>query len=622
MKKFTRSTIVVLLVSGLAGCALPEKQAIQPPPPPATPTPTYVEQQAPAYGYPPAYPQNEIVPKSPSRPGFLDLGDEEEKTVVEEDIEVSLPSMGYINDRIFEYGRKLNRWKELDSRSVGVEMASEDAELMVRCFRRLQNVLNGYSDLRTKMLQAQKISTAVAISNAEIIELQKNDIAFVENACGRLLTDSEDQAMGWTQREEGADLAQVETLIDRYDSSGEYEEVIQVWSKIPEFQLPRVKLRTKIHYGNALMYMHQEEKAAVIYKEVVDQMSVSEEQATDLVSLRKVLADLYTASGNFKAAEIQYKKISEDYLNLGRHEEWSKLQLSILDRSMEDSPELKEYSALLRNFLGFIPEQDGYNVVWQAENFLSNYPYSPVASNADFIKEAASKMADNWFNGFMAEVDGFIKERKFQEALDLLETMPIDIVSADKQMSVKAKNEEILLSEAVDKETEKMALIQELQHQWNNGMVLVKEGRYDEAIVIFTNLLDTEYSIKAETKIEEISLEAAKADRKKAAQIFVRFTKTTDLDSKKKLLVECRKVLKGILEKYPDVDIAPKVVGNIRRVEQEMNAIDPGLIYLADQPEQRAQLDGVDQAFNRTLIETPPVQTPIVEEELDVETNP
>lgn len=613
MKKSTWSVILVLGFLCLKGCALPEKQIVQPPQAPTN----YPQEQFPVYV------EDKSVPKSTPFPGLLDLGDQEEEKVIEDEIEVLLPTMGYVNDRIFEYGRKLNRWKELDSRSVGVELSGDDAELMVRCFRRLQNVLNGYSELRSKMLQAQKISTAEAISSAEILELQKMDIAFLENACGRMLADSEDQSMGWTQREEGADLAQVETLIDRYGSNKEYEEVIQVWTQIPDFQIPRVKLRTKIMYGNALMYMHQEEKAAGMYKQVVDQMSSSEEQATDLVSLRKVLADLYTASGNYKAAETQYKKISEDYQNLGRHEEWSKLQLSILDRSMEDSPELIEYSALLRNFLGFIPEQDGYTVVWQAEKFLNNYPYSPVASNADYIKEIATQMADNWFNGFIAEVDGLKDAKKFQEALELLETLPTDIISTDKQIGVKEKNEELLLTEAVEKETEKMALIQELQHQWNNGMVLVKDGRYDEAIVVFTNLLDTEYSTKAERKINEIALEAAKKDRKKAAQIFVRFTKTTDPESRKKLLLECRKVLKAILVKYPEVDIAPKVLGNIKRVEQEMNAIDPTLIYLADQGMQQAQPDNLDRTFGgNTTIGANPVQTPIVEQSIEIESNP
>jgi hypothetical protein len=176
--------------------------------------------------------------------------------------------------------------------------------------------------------------------------------------------------------------------------------------------------------------------------------------------------------------------------------------------------------------------------------------------------------------------------------------MPTDIIGADKQQAIKAKNEELLLAEAVEKETSKMSQMQDLQNQWNNGLLLAKDGRYDEAIAVFTGLLNSEYSTKADDKIKELSLEAAKNDRKKAADLFIRFTKTTDLESRKKLLIESRNLLKNILIKYPGVEIAQKVRGNIERVEQEMNAIDPNLISMADQQVTPAVQDqGVDHAF-------------------------
>jgi len=608
MKKIVRNIAISLCVVSMGGCAIPEVQQPRATVPVATGT-----YQVPAV----ASPQNTSVIKTATQPRYLDVGIEQDDTIIEEDIEVTLPSMVYVNDRIFEYGRKLDNWKELDSKSVGMELNEDDAAKMVRCFRRLQNVLNGYSELRSKMLQAQQISTAEQISGADLFQLQTADIEFLEDGCGKLVSGVEDQSAGWNKREEGADLSKLETLIDRYDESREYEEVIQVWLQIPPFQIPRVHVRAKIKYGNALMYLHQEEKATEVYREVVDQMSDSDEQATDLVSLRKILADLYTAAGDYKSAKVQYKKISEDYQNLGRLEEWSKLQLSILDRSLDDSPELTQYSSMIRNYLGFIPEQDGYKIVWQADKFLSNYPYSPVASNVDFIRESAMLRADQWFDSSIGAVDALSGEKKFDEALELLETMPTDIIDADKQLQVRGKNEELLLAAAVEKETYKMAMIQELQHQWNNGMLLVKAGRYDEAIDVFTNLLDSEYGVKAENKIKEISLQAAKADRKKAAGLFIRFTKTTDPESRKKLLIESRQLLRDILVKYPDAEITFKVKGNIARVEQEMNLIDPNLINFADQDTQDIVVDGVGNAFNSTFIEPKSVKPSVIETSTD-----
>ncbi len=604
MKKIAWGFLFAFCVVNLCSCAGPGKRRVN------TPSSATANQPTPIY-----VPGNTDT-KNGGQTRYLDLQDPQQE-VVEKDVEVVLPSTTYINDRIFEYGRKLERWKQLDSQSVTKKLSDQDAVQMVRCFRQLQDVLGGYSELRSKILQAPEVATANKITNEEIFELQKNDIAFLENACGRLLTDPDVKGLGSNQPHDGDDLTQLEALIDRYAASKEYEEIVQVWLKIPEDQLGRVHLRSKIIYGNALMYLHQEEMAAKIYQQVVEQLSAPGEQATDLVSLRKVLADLYTASGNYRLAENEYKNISSDYQKIGQLEEWSKLQLSLLERTKDTSPELKEYSEILRNFLGFVPERDGYSLVWQTEKFQSSYPYSPVVSNVEFIKNTVTEAADKWFNGFMADIDKLSDEKQFSKAIMLLETMPTDIVGADKQLAIKVKNQELKMAEAVETETDKMAQIQELQNQWNNGMLLAGNGRYDEAITVFTNLLDTEYSVKAESKIKELSLEAAKAERRKAADLFIRFTKTTDIESKKKLLVESRKLLKNILVKYPDVEIGPKVIGNIQRVEQEMNALDPNLIFMADQTGPiKVQGDGVEQAFD-----VPVKQTPVKETTLDTSIN-
>ena len=607
MKKIVWGAFLAFCLVNLAGCAFPEKPRV------SRPLPTTSASQS-----SPVYVQEDSSPADIEQPKYSGNGDQQQEGTGKESLKPESPSIEYVNDRIYEYGRKLDRWKELDDKSVTMKLKADEAAQMVSCFRRLQDVLNGYSALRNQMLQAQKSDVASSIGNEEIFELQKKDIAFLEDSCGRSLADSADKSLGWNQAEEGADLSQLETLINRYAASKEYEELVQVWLKIPESQLGRVHLNTKILYGNALMCLHQEEKAAKIYQQVVNQMTDSKEQATDLVSLRKVLADLYTASGNYSAATTEYKKISEDYLNLGRLEEWSKLQLAMLDRAKDGSPELREFSEMLRNFLGFVPDRDGYKIAWQAEKFQTSYPYSPVASNVELIRTSVLEAADKWFNGYMAEVDKLANEKRYAEAIKLLDKIPTDIIGADKQPLITAKHDEIQLAEAVEKETGKMARMQDLQNQWNNGMLLANGGRYGEAIAVFKTLQDTEYSTKAEAKIEELSLEAAKADRRKAADLFIRFTKTTDLDSKKKLLVECRNLLKGILVKYPQVEIASKVVGNIERVEQEMRKIDPNLVSEADQKDSSTIGGGEnDTSFSAPVSKTMTgVQAPIIETDL------
>lgn len=499
---------------------------------------------------------------------------------------VALPDMEYVNDRIFEYGRKLERWKELDSQAVVLDLDEEASEEMVRCFRELQKVLGGYNKIHGDLLQQDFMSSTNLISNREILELEQRDITFLESSCGRLLKSGEDKGAGWEQRQDKADLPQIETLVERYAKNNEFEEIVQVWQQIPEHQLDRVHLNTRISYGNALMALHQEEEAAKIYQEIVDLMSSSDDQPTDILSLRRILADLYTASGSYDKAEEQYVEISNDYKNLEKIEGWAILQLSILERSEAGSPELKEYSSLLRNYLGFTPGRDGYKLVWQADKFLVDYPYSPVSSNVDIIKSSTQAEADKWLEVFLGEVDVLAEEERFQDALLKLETLQEDILSGEKLVLIRQKTDDLTLAEAVSRETQKIEKLQALQKQWNDALIFIDKGSYDEAIEILTAMLDSEYALKADKKIAEASLLAARAERRKAADLFIRFTKTTDLESKKKLLIDSRRRLVDILIKYPNVEITDKVIGNIARVEKEMNAIDPSLISRADRGEE------------------------------------
>ena len=493
-----------------------------------------------------------------------------------------LPDMQYVKDRIFEYGRKLDRWKDLDNQAVVADLDEAASEQMVRCFRDLQKVLNGYNHIHEALLRRDFMDSSALISGEEVMKLEQRDISFLESGCGALLKSDDDSGAGWAQREEQADLPQIETLIERYAGSEEFEEVVQVWQQIPDNQLDRVHLNTRISYGNALMALHQEAEAGKVYQTIVDLMTSSDDQRTDILSLRQVLADLYAASGDYKKAEEQYQEISNDYKSLAAIEGWAILQISILERSEPGSPELQEYSSLLRNHLGYSAQRDGYKLVWQAEKFLADYPYSAVASNIDIIRESAQRKADTWLTAFLAEVDIMAGEERYQDALLKMETLQEDILSGEKLIETRKKSDDLTLASAVFHETKKIEEIQILQRKWNDALLLIDTGSYDEAIELLTTMLDSDYGLKANNKIEEASLFAARAERRKAADLFIRFTKTTDLEAQKKLLIDSRRHLVDILVKYPDVGITDKVMGNIERVEKEMNAIDPNLIAQAE----------------------------------------
>jgi|GEM_PF-2281261 len=83
-------------------------------------------------------------------------------------------------------------------------------------------------------------------------------------------------------------------------------------------------------------------------------------------------------------------------------------------------------------------------------------------------------------------------------------------------------------------------------------------------------------------------LRDAQDERLKAAGLYNRYRKgfnIDDVETKKKLLLESRRILKDILIKYPNIEIASKVSNNIEQVEQEIRSIDPNLLQHTDQPQ-------------------------------------
>lgn len=489
-----------------------------------------------------------------------------------------MPSVEYVTGRIAEYTKKMDRWRERDSQAAVLRIPADESEKMVRCYRELQKVLSGYTRLHEILLQQASMPTSGPISAKEIYELQQSDIAFVDGFCGQVVAADDARGAGWMKGEDPGKLSPIETTIAQHAANGEFEELVQVWKQMPETTAARVQLKTKMLYGNALMALQQEEEAVRVFRQMVDQMTSPDGQSADLLSLQKILADLYVATGDYKGAEAQYLDISKRYKDMARIEEWAILQRSILERGEQGGPELKEYADMLKNYLGFNPVKDGYTVVWQADKFLQSYPYSPVASNVDLIRTVAREQADKWSKKVLTEADELAGQKRYQDALGKLETVPNTIVSPETQQQITQKTGDLTLAKKIESETVKLEKSQDLDRRWNEGVRFMEGAQYDKAIELFTTLLETEYSAKADKKIAEASLLAAEAERRNAADIFIRFTKAPDIESRKKLLIESRRRLLDILVKYPEVEITDKVIGNIKRVEKEMNAIDPNLV--------------------------------------------
>lgn len=501
----------------------------------------------------------------------LELSDESSKEVEQPTIAVNEE---FVDSRLEVYGKRLERWKIIDANSLEQNLSLEQSDEIVNCFKGLQKVLNGYSLLKTSLLSSNPNAT---MDNGTILNIQENDITFSESSCGQMLTPVKQSKMTASNGTAPTGLGKIESQIKSFSRQLDFENVLQTWESIPKDQRDMLNLETKVLHAQALANLQQDENSARAYEKIIKSLTL-EGKNTDIISLRKDIADLYTASNNYEKATEQYKLINDDYLKTTKIKDWSNLQLSILKRSGTDAKELEAYSKLLKDYLSFVPATDGYKIVQDSDAFLKKYPYTPVASNVDIIKQESTIVADKWYGNLENKVQEFKDNNEYEAAINYLQAIPLSLFDPEKAASITKQIEELLLADAIDRETNRMSKMQDMQKTWNNGQLLVNAERNDEAIEVFKSLIGTDYNDKALDKIDEITLLSAKTDRRKAANAFIRYTKTDVLESQEKLLTESRKILNDIVKKYPNVEIIDKVKRNIERVELEMNKVNPSLL--------------------------------------------
>lgn len=519
-------------------------------------------------------------------------------------------SLEFVSSRFLAYSKKLEKWKEYDNQSSVLNFDQQATEQMVGCFRDLQKMINGYGRLRDMLEPGENASLIRTMTPDQVQALQENDVLFLESFCGKLL-DTEKSVTAFGESGSGKDSAQIEMLISQSFQNGEYEQVVQLWLQIPEDKVGEITISTKRMYGKSLMFLHQEQKAAAVYEQILVDLGRKEKETTDVLELYKILSNLYMAGRNYSAAADQYRKIQEKYRQVLQVKEWSELQQSILRNSKMRGRELNEYSAILRNYMGYIPSQDGYKPVRQAEQFLENYPESPTITNVDVIKSEIYFKAESWFKKVIADVEGLQLQEQYQDGLLLLETIPQDIVGPEHVQLIQKKIDELRGVEEIVLENLRIEKMQALETGWNQTLALVESGKYDEAIAQLNTMHDTDYSDKASAKIAEVSLLAAKKNRQQAARLFVRAAKTTELESKKQLLLESHQLLMQIVLKYPGTRIIDKVMSNMQRVELEMNKLDPTLVEWSKMTaKQKMMLDNPQTEETMNMEERPGPMSP------------
>lgn len=506
-----------------------------------------------------------------------------EKSQVQEDVapvmevkDVLLPTLTLINDRIYAYEQKLEKLKTIQAETASLSTAQETLNTLSDCRVQLQDVLVEYNALHQRLLQKDELAAAELLAGESLLRISEKDIAYLEGQCSELMAGEAIIPSSGTPIMTRSLYAQ-ELLLKKAYTDGEYGEVISLYETLPleAGQVP--SFDTTFAYGQSLLKTLREAEARRVFADLLTSIRTND-QAQWEFRLMQLLADLEFGLELYDGARSKYTEINTVYEALARKNDWAQQQLQALERNVYQQEEVAAYAMLLKSHLGYNPDRDGYGVVQQAQRYIEKYPYSPVASNVDVLLEAAKAQADTWLATVLSRIEQLSEEKKFQEALLLVERVPQDVLPPEQQEMLRRKSEQLLTAESISLETDRLVQEQELQEDWNNGMLLLEAREYDQAIEVFSSLLATSYGPKAQERIDEAARLAAGEDRQRAAELFMRATRTGDIESKTKLLFASRKLLQDILIKYPQAGLNAKVNRNLERIEEEIQRIDPTLL--------------------------------------------
>ncbi|WP_457573716.1 tetratricopeptide repeat protein [Desulfolithobacter sp.] len=510
------------------------------------------------------------APGQPSSPHVADVS-----PTIGDDL--LMPVLALINDRIYAYEQKLEAWKEFRVRAEELGLDSEQQEKITSCQEQLQNLYVGYNGLHEALLQEDRLDAARLLATRSLLELEKKDIEFLEGDCPGLISGSGGATLIATTR--SRTLQEIREAIDQAMLERKYDEVIRLYREFTADPKQQPPYDMTYRYGMALLKSREDEAARDVFLGLLEELK-RQDAVRKQFELMQLVGDLQFGMEQYEAAKKQYNDIVDTYSRLAEKNEWALQQLASLDVGDQQADEVRAYADLLRAYLEYIPDRDGYLVVEKARSFIDTYPYSPVASAVDRLLKTVKDQADTWFNtSIMARIDSLAGEKKYQEALELLQDVDRGILPAEKQQLLKEKTEELTTLQAIEAETRRLQREQELQEQWNRAMAHLEAKEYDQAIEIFSSFLDNpSYAGKARQRIDEAARLAAQEDRRRAAELFVRANRTHDLESRKKLLFASRRLLQDILVKYPQTDLTDKVKRNLQRIEEEIAAIDPALL--------------------------------------------
>ncbi|MDF1615176.1 hypothetical protein [Desulfurivibrio dismutans] len=370
---------------------------------------------------------------------------------------------------------------------------------------------------------------------------------------------------------------QLQAVLFHYARQGKADEVRQTleeWRWIyPERILP-FSLLQKISL--ALFRAGQREPALELLAEQEEAVAATRMETSDITRLR---GDLLLIAGRSDEARRQYEKIADRHAALEEQRQWVDEQLRLLSGQIPASREERSlFLGLLEDAILFDGRAMPVGMQQRMQRLDERFPAGILTFRARLLVDEVERRAQGWFQGRLGQVEGMQAEGAFDHAVAALEALLTENLNREQEYLVRQMLVEAEESRRAAAERRQLLEQQALSMQWEEANRLLDLGQYDEASVLFSRLLESDYREEARRRMAEATREAATELRREAAALFVRARRSDDPERAAALAGESWQLLHRIVTVYPDSDIVDRVMDNLSSVEDYLADLDPELL--------------------------------------------
>lgn len=490
-----------------------------------------------------------------------------------------LPVLTQVDDRIAAYEEKIRAWEGFRAEAEKRTRTPELDEKIGTCQDRLNTIIGGYNQLHDQLIKLGSGQSPDSATMERYQDTSREDIAFLESECQMLIAGGQ-QAGSLLAGTAARGLEEGEKAIATTMAASDYPRVVSLYEQLPAVEGRKPSFESMYSHGQALLRTGREKEAGQVFSDLLQSLQQQNQVGREF-QLMQLVADIQFGLEDYNNAFAGYVNIINRYAGLGENIEWARKQQTVISARNQQGDEVKGFAALMRAYLGFNQARDGFKVVLLAEQFLARFPESTVIPTVNRILFEARDSAEAWYAGNLQQIAQLRDEKKYAEALQILQNLPLPELPPEKKAQLQAMIDEMTTVQVQETQLRQVAEEGVLQETWAKGQNHLQLKEYEQAIAVFSGMLNTSYADRARSEINAAANLAAQEDRRKAAELFVQAGSAKEQATRVALLQQSRQLLQNILDKYPQSDLGEKVRKNLDRIENDLRAIDPALLTVS-----------------------------------------